>query len=181
VFVLPLVVFVAGFFLVLWLADAFLTLKSAKKVGSIIEINPIVKAVLSFRGKFFVIFKAVELIAFGALIFYVAFTDSVYLLYLLYILILFYGVLVAQGLNVYSKLFQSNRPMVTLFIIVILFVLFFINLNYSIFYNSVKIAEETNRCNNEYAVLYGECKGGVPQKSFHIDPFDLNIVIPGGG
>ena len=179
-FVLPLAVFVVCFFVLLWLADAFLTLKSTQKVGSLIEINPLVKAVLSFRGRFFLFFKAVELVVFGALAYYVAFTDSVYLLFLLYLLILFYGVLVAQGLNVYSKIFQSNKPMVALFVIMVLFVLFFINLNYSIFYNSVKIAEETNRCNNEYAALYGECKGGVPPKSFSVSPFDLNIVIPGG-
>lgn len=179
-FVLSLVVFVAVFFAVLWLADAFLTLKSAKKIGAIIEINPVLKVILSFRGKFFIIFKLVELLVFGALIFYIAFTDSVYLLYLLYFLILVYGILVAQGLNVYSKIFQSNKPTVVLFVIAVLFVLFFVNLNYSIFYNSVKIAEETNKCNNEYAKLYGECKGEAPQKSFRVDPFDLNITIPGG-
>jgi len=179
-FVFYLVVFVVSFFVLLWLADAFLTLKSTNKLGSDIEINPVLKTVLSFRGRFFFIFKAVELIAFGTLIFFLSESYSVYLLYLLYLLILAYSILVAQGLNVYSKIFKSNKPTVVMFILTVFFVLFFVNLSYSIFFNSVLISEETNKCNNEYAELYGECKGTQPTENFYVDPFDLNIVIPGG-
>lgn len=177
-FVQPLLLSVAGLLIFLWLADAFLTIRVAKKIGSHVELNPIIRLILSFRGKFFPIFKLVEIIVFGATIFFVATLNNPYALYLMYILIIVYGLLVSQGLSVYSKIFSDSKPIIFTFIILILFALFFINLSYSIFYNSTKIAEETNNCGNAYAKLYSECKGTPSPTNYNVNPFDFNIVLP---
>ena len=176
--IVTLISYVFMVFLTLWLFDIYFTYKATKKLGKKVEINPIIKWVIGIRGSHLWAYKTFEIVAFSLLTYYIAFQAGEYMLSILNGVIIFYALIVSQGLLVYSKIYSSAKPAVFLMLLLVLYTLFFINLNYQLFFSSTKLSDALNQCNSEYATVYNECKGEEPPKDFSHD-FDLNLMLPG--
>jgi len=102
-----------------------------------------------------------------------------FMLYILYSLIIVYSLIVAQGLNIFNQVYSSVKPALFLIVFLVLYSIFFINLNYSLFYNTTELSSALNKCNSEYVSVYSECKGTLPTSQFDANKYGLEIVIPG--
>lgn len=179
IFIVPLIAYVIAVFLTLWVADIYFTTKVTARLGSAVEINPLIKFILQKKGKYLAIFKIVEITLFGAGAYLVVVQEGQLLLYALFMLIILYAILVAQGISIYSQIYKKSMPGVILFVLFVAYTLFFIDLTYAMFSNNAALSRGITNCNNEYVKVYSACKGAAPQKQFDAN-FDLNLFVPGG-
>ena len=178
-FILPLIVYVFVVFLVLWTADFYLTFKCVKKLGKEIELNPIIKLLFRVRGSRLFVYKLFEIVIFSGLTYYVSLQSGPYMLSILYGLIFVYSLIVAQGLHVFNQAYSNIKPALVLFVFLVLYLIFCINLNFSLFYNTMQLSTALGKCNSEYVAVYSECKGTAPPMQFDLNKYNLDLVIPG--
>ena len=150
-----------GVFIVLWSADLALTIKTVNHMGPKVEINPIIKFILKTRRKAIYIIKPLELIIFGYLILFLNVFKGVMGFYILLVFILFYGLLVLNNSWVYATVAKKDSAIIRItYFAILLFVLLFIFLNYSL-YNDLTVSydtlSETNSKYNEIAIEYNSC------------------------
>lgn len=178
-FILPFLFFVSCFFLLFWAADIFFTVKTVEKVGRKIEANPIIRMFFGFRRRFFVAFKALEIIAFLVLIYFVSTINAEHAVTALLAILFFYLLVVTQGILVYHKAVGNIKPIAVVFFIACLLGIGFAYLNYSTFLNSIEISNALSRCGTKYAELYVNCTGLEASSAQTIfDEIGLNLTIP---
>src|SRR3989344_2729004 len=90
-------------FFIFWFGDFYLTLITIKHVGYGIEINPLLKIIFKYRGKFIYIFKLIEISVFLYLIYIITKFQGVMSFRILLTFILFYSLLVVNNSNIYFK------------------------------------------------------------------------------
>lgn len=156
-FILILLTFAV--FSVLWLGDAWITREVTEKVGPEAEINPIMEKILSVRGRFVWLFKAVEIGVFLYLIYYLTTFSGVISFYVLLGYILFYGLLVANNSRVYYNVTgEASRAFRAIFVILLIVSVSFIYLN-KVFYDNLTYSYSSlEECNSKYQELHRECK-----------------------
>ena len=178
--ILSLLIAMSAFFIVLWVADLFFTVKSSKILGTDVEINPVMKLLLKTRKRFLWLFKAGELIAFLALVYFFSFMSAEHAFYVLLVMLVFYSVVVAQGAAIYVKASNNTAPVALLILIVCVTAIVFIYLNYATFANSVALSNSLNKCGSEYAGLYWNCTGKQAALNLPstVNDFGLNLTIP---
>ncbi|MFH0973971.1 MAG: hypothetical protein V1817_04270, partial [Candidatus Micrarchaeota archaeon] len=145
-----------------------------------IEVNPLMKLFLKTRRRFLFVFKAVELIAFLALIYFFSFMSAERAFYALLIVLLVYSFVVVQGLVVYLRAVGNATPVALLFLALCVIGLVFIYLNYLTFNNSIAISNALNACGAKYAGLYWNCTGQQASSTLPsaVNDFGLNLTIP---
>ena len=171
-------------FVVLWVSDLYLTLKVVKKVGVKAEANPLLRKVLSFRGRFSWAFKGIELLLFLYLIYYLS-TFGTLPFYILLGYIFFYAILVANNSRVYFQVTKKSSPAFRYtFLIISLLLIMFIYLNF-LFYSGLTLTfDELRTCQSEYKNVYRECyeEDISPQTSQELkdilETIDIKIPMP---
>ena len=169
----------------MWLADAFLTLRTVNKLGEEVEINPIVQNLLKTRGAYVWVFKVVEIAAFLYLIFYLSAFTTTMPFYILLVYILFYGVLVANNSRVYYKATGNQSKILRItFILLLLASISFIYLNY-VLYRDLNVSYNSLRnCKSEYNDLFFECKKNTSETPENFSRElenrlgNLNLTVP---
>jgi len=180
-FILPLVVTLSVFFLILWLADVFFTIKSTQKKGWELEANPIMRFMLKLRRSYLIIFKIIEIGCFFALTYLISFQDADYAVTSLLIAIGVYSIVVSNGMNIYLKVTRDALPVVIVFFLICLSVLYLAHLNYTTFSSDVMLFQTCSECCTNYAVLKADCG----QSSINATPLNqsqnsgLDIKVPG--
>jgi hypothetical protein len=171
---------VSAFFLLLWVADIFFTLRSVAKQGRQIEANPVMRFLFGLRRTYFWIFKVAELSAFLVLIYLISFRDASQAVTILFSVIVIYTLVVAQGINVYLEVVRKATAVIILFVALSLLSVSFLWVNYSNFLNTGVISQELTKCGTEYANLYSQCiSKTLPQNvTNRSQTNDLNLTIP---
>jgi len=165
---------------VFWLGDLYLTKETTKRVGSLAEMNPALRAILKLRRKFIWTFKGTEIIIFSYLLFKLSQLDEVKTFSVLLLAILYYILVVSTGIIAYIKAVGYSTPIVALFITISLLMLIFMSMSYKEYQNRVTISNELMDCSSRYSYLYATC----PQKEqpqvigSEFDKYGLNITIP---
>ena len=178
-FILPFVIILSAFFLLLWAADLFFTLKSTEKKGRELEANPLMRMLLKERRAHLYIFKALEIICFFALVYLISFQNADYAVIILLVATGVYAFVVSNGMAIYLEI--SRKPAVAsrLLFLVCLAVLFFAYLAYETFANGASLFNSCSQCCEDYAALKASCADGsapvAPSKS---NDYGLNITLP---
>jgi len=174
---LPLILLTFGVFLTLWIGDFYLTWKTAKRVGSSVELNPIMKSLLKFRGKYLVVFKAVELGLFFYLLYYLTSFSGTVPFYTLLGYILFYGFLVANNNKVcYDVTGEQSSSINYIFVALIFFVTVFIYLNNLLYSNLTTSYYAISGCKSSFNDLYWSCQKQNATGSAQL-PGDLGNIL----
>lgn len=179
-FILPFVIILSIFFLILWSADLFFTLKSTEKKGHELEANPIMKSLLKAKRAHLFIFKGLEIACFFALVYLISFQNADYAVITLLIATGVYSFVVANGMSIYLSITKNFFIPSLLFFLVCLAVLFFAYLAYTTFANSAGLFSTGSKCCEDYAALKANCSAGaVPCVQSNSTNSDLNITVPG--
>ncbi|MBI2106557.1 hypothetical protein HYT57_01100 [Candidatus Woesearchaeota archaeon] len=167
-----------GVFVLFWLGDLYLTLKTVKHLGRHIEINPIIKFVLKGRRKLIYLFKPIELIAFLYLIWFLNKFEGVIPFYILLMFILFYALLVVNNAHVFYKVTRKESgAFKVVFIGLTIAMLFFIYLNYLLYLDLGISYNALSRSNDRYNELFWQCK--ERNNSINApEPQDLKTAFP---
>lgn len=170
-------------FFVLWIGDLVLTLKVTKKVGSEAEVNPIMRKILSFRGKFIWAFKSIEIGFFLYLIYYIQTFSGQTAFHILLGYILFYSILVANNSRVYFQVTkEASGAFRGIFLIISVLLVMFIYLNYLMYSGLTLTYSKLGECQSDYKSVYWECyqKDVSPEKSKELEDIlgTLDIKIP---
>jgi len=172
-------------FLILWIGDFYITKKIVKKVGTKVEINILLRKILSFRGKFIWIFKAIELGLFLYLIYYIQTFSGEVSFYILLGYILFYTILVTNNSRVYFQVTRkASEAFMLMFLVISISLLGFIYLNFLMYSGLVMTYEELGKCQSNYKNVYWECyqknvTSEVPKELEDIiGSFDISIPMP---
>ncbi len=178
-FILPFLFFAILFFLILWLSDIYLTKKSIEKLGSHIEVNPIMHFIFGLRSHYLWLFKAVELLAFVALVYLISVYSANEAVNVMLVLLFVYTLIVAQGISIYISAVGNPLPIAVIFVALALVGLAFVFLNYQTFLNSVAISNALSQCGVKYSELYSMCsKTAVANASNFTSRFgDLGLNI----
>ena len=83
-------VYMISMLLLLWAIDGYLTIRVFKKYGPDAEENPILKQLLRHNVKYFLLFKLLDAIAFGVIIYLIVIKSETVATVLLSIFILIY-------------------------------------------------------------------------------------------
>jgi hypothetical protein len=164
---LPLILLTLSVFIVLWIGDFYLTIKTAKRIGPTAELNPIMRSFLRLRGKYVWIFKIVELGFFSYLIYYLTSFTGIIPFYTLLIYIILYGILVANNGRVYYNVTGEESLAISyIFVGIIIFITLFIYLNYLLYSNLTLSYNTLMQCKSSFNDLYWTCQqqnatGGV--------------------
>jgi len=184
---IQLILIVFGVFLLFWLGDLYLTIKTTKRLGNKIEINPIIRFILRGRGKFVYLFKAIELVIFLYLIWFLASFEGVIPFYILLFFIFFYSLLVVNNAHIYFKVTkQESIAFKIIFIGLVIAMLLFIYLNYLLYLDLNTSYNALKESNNQYTNLYIQCQNNSPSAPMPKNISDitsgLNLPIrnPGG-
>jgi hypothetical protein len=180
---LTLILLTFSVFFVLWIGDLILTRKVTKKVGAKAEINPLMRKILSFRGKFIWIFKFVEIGLFLYLIYYIQTFSGQTSFYILLVYILFYSILVANNSRVYFQVTkETSGTFRWIFLIISVLLIMFIYLNYLMYSGLTLTYSKLGECQSDYKNVYWECyqKNVTPEKSKELEDIlgTLDIKIP---
>ena len=97
-------------FSIFWLGDFILTLQTVRALGPHVEVNPLLRAILTTRGHLIYIVKPLELVAFGYLIWYLSVTQGRLSFHVLLGFILMYALLVWNNARVYFKASGTESP-----------------------------------------------------------------------
>lgn len=144
-------------FVLFWLGDLYLTLKTVKKLGNNVEINPIIKFILRGRGRLVYLFKPLELIAFLYLLWFLNTFEGVIPFSILLVFIFVYSIIVVNNAHVYYKVTdRESGAFKIIFIGLTLAVLFFIYLNYLLYLDIGIVYDELQESNEKYSELLWE-------------------------
>ena len=179
-FILPFVIILSAFFLLLWGADLFFTLKSTEKKGHGLEANPLMRMLLKERREHLYIFKALEILCFLALIWLISFQNADYAVIILLVATGIYAFVVSNGAAIYLEITRKPAiPSLLLFLISIA-ALFFAYLAYEAYANGASLFNSCSKCCNDYAALKASCSSAPAQpiQNKGANP-DLNITVPG--
>jgi hypothetical protein len=154
-----LILLIFGVFVIFWLGDLVITIKTTNKLGHNVEVNPIIRTILKFRSKFIYVFKLIEVVVFLYLIWYITKFNGVLSYKILLVFILIYSVFVLNNAYIYGKVIKKQSIVFSLvYVALVLAILLFIHLNYLLYqdlgvtYNAIK------KSNDDYNKLYAECK-----------------------
>ena len=170
-------------FLVLWTSDIILTRNVTEKVGAEAEINPLLRKILSFRGKFIWLFKLIEIIFFLYLIYYIQTFSEKIAFYTLLGYIFFYSLLVMNNSKVYFQVTgKSSNTFRWTFLVISILLVMFIYLNFLMYSGLTMTYSTLGRCQSDYKNLYWECyqKNVTPQITKELKDIlgALDIKIP---
>ena len=147
-------------FFVFWLGDILLTLKVVKNVGNAAEVNPIIRKILSIRGRYIWIFKLAEIMVFLYLIYYVQTFSAYTSFYILLGYIFFYSVLVANNSRVFYQVTGHDSSVFrAAFVAISILLIFFIYLNYVTFMGLTMAYEKFSECRSQARSLLTKCFG----------------------
>src|SRR3989344_1182615 len=155
---LYLVLLTLGVFFLFWFGDFYITLKTIKINGSNIEINPILRRIFNYRRKFVYLFKIIEILIFSYLVYYITGLGGKISFNILLIFIFIYSLLVVNNAHVYSKITnQESFAFKLIFLILTLFIILFIYLNYLLYSDLNVTYNAISECNSKYISLYNTC------------------------
>jgi len=179
---LYLILLVFGVFVIFWLGDLVLTVKTVKKLGHGVEVNPIIRTILKFRGRFIYVFKIVEIGAFLYLIWYITKFNSNLSYTILLVFIFIYSLFVLNNSYVYGKIIRKQSIVFGLiYITLVLAILLFIHLNFLLYHDLGVTYDAIKISNDDYNELYAECKQQniSAEEPQDIEDFlaDLNLSI----
>ena len=180
---LTLIALTFSVFFVLWIGDLILTLKVTKKVGVGVEVNPLMKKILSLRGRFIWVFKFTELGLFLYLIYYIQTFNGQTAFHILLGYILFYSFLVANNSRVYFQVTkQASGVFRGIFMILSVLLVMFIYVNYLMYSGLTMTYSTLGECQTDYKNMYWECyqKNVTPETPKEIEDIlgTLDIKIP---
>ena len=178
-FILPFVIILSAFFLLLWAADLFFTLKSTEKKGHGLEANPLMRMLLKERRTHLYIFKTLEIICFFALIYLISFQNADYAVIILLITTGIYSLVVSNGMAFYLEITKNPAVASRLLFLVCLAVLLFAYLAYDTFANGESLFASCSKCCEDYAALKASCNAPQPVIQSHSANSDINIAVPG--
>ena len=170
-------------FFILWLNDLLLTRGVTKKVGAEAELNPLIRKILSFRGKFLWIFKFVEIGFFLYLLYYIQTFIGETAFYILLGYILFYSLLVTNNSRVYFQVTgKASEVFNWTFLIISILLIMFIYLNFLMYSGLTLTYSVLGECQSNYKTLYWECyqKNVTTETPKELEDIlgSLNIKIP---
>ena len=175
-FYLTLITF--GVFVLFWLGDLYLTLKTVKYLGSNVEINPLVKFVLKGRGKLIFLFKPLELFAFLYLIWFLNKFEGFIQFHILLVFILFYSLIVVNNAHVFFKATKKESiAFKVIFIGLTIALLLFIYLNYLMYLDLGVAYNAVSDSNDKYNDLYWQCLGNNTIITSP-EPQDIKKIFP---
>lgn len=146
-------------FISFWLGDFYLTLKTAKRIGVEVELNPLMRLFLRFRGRYIWILKLGELILFFYLIYYLTSFDNLIPFYTLLGYVVLYGLLVANNSKIYYEVTGEQSPVILyLFVGVTIFIALFIYLNYVLYSDLTNSYNILISCKSSFNTLYQVCQ-----------------------
>ena len=175
---LYLILITFGVFVIFWLGDLYLTLKTVKHLGKDIEINPIIKFILKGRGRLIYLFKPLELIAFLYLIGFLNRFEAVIPFYILLVFIFFYAMLVVNNAHVFYKATQKESiAFKVIFIGLTIAMLFFIYLNYLLYLDLGISYDALAKSNDRYNELFWQYKEGNISITTP-EPQDIKTIFP---
>lgn len=179
-FTLPFVIVLSAFFLLLWLADLFFTLRSTEKKGHKLEANPLMRMLLKARRAHLYLFKGLEILCFFALIYLISNQNADYPVIFLIVAIAVYAFVVSNGMAIYLQITKKHQAVVRLFFLACLAALFFAYLAYEEYVNGASLFSSTSKCCSDYAALKASCSASAaPVKQNNFPSSDLNITVPG--
>ena len=179
-FTLPFVIALSAFFLLLWLADLFFTLRSTEKKGHKLEANPLMRMLLKARRAHLYIFKGLEILCFFALIYIISNQNADYPVIILLIAIAVYAFVVSNGMAIYLQIIKKHEVVARLFFLACLAALFFAYLAYEEYVNGTSLFSSTSKCCSDYAALKASCNAPAqPVIQSHSANSDINITVPG--
>lgn len=166
-------------FAIFWLGDLLITLKTVKRIGKSVEVNPLVKLFFVFRGRFIYLFKLVEIGAFLYLIWFISNFDGVLPFHMLLGFILLYSLLVVNNAHVYYKVTgQESLIFKAVYVGTVLAMLAFIYLNFLLFQDLNTAYKALGDANVKYNTLYWQLQSH--NKSINASlPQDLTDVLKG--
>jgi hypothetical protein len=170
-------------FFIFWLADLILTRNVVKKVGTKAEVNPLLRKILNFRGKFIYIFKIIEMGLFLFLIYYIQTFSGQTSFHVLLGYIFFYSILVANNSRVYFQVSKKDSTVFRwTFLVISVLLIVFIYLNYFMYSGLMLTYSELGKCQSDYKNTYWECyqKNVTPEESKELKDIlgTLDIEIP---
>ena len=178
-FTLPFVIALSAFFLLLWLADLFFTLRSTEKKGHKLEANPLMRMLLQARRAHLYLFKGLEILCFFALIYIISNQNADYPVIILLIAIAVYAFVVSNGMAIYLQITKKHEVVARLFFLACLAVLFFAYLAYEEYVNGTSLFSSTSKCCSDYATLKASCAGSnAPVAQNKGNDYGLNITLP---
>ena len=184
---LYLVLIMFGVFVLFWLGDLYLTLKTVKHLDKHVEVNPIIKGILSGRGRWIYFIKPLEIGAFLYLIWFLTNFQGVMPFYILLVFIFIYAMLVVNNAHVYYLATRKESiAFKAVFVGMLIAMLLFIFLNYALYQNLGVSYKATDEANNKYNDLYAQCLKtnatlGVLAPQNIVLPREVNLPIFGGG
>lgn len=160
--VLPLILLTFSVFLTLWIADFYLTLKTSKRAGYSIEINPIINLLLRARSRYVWIFKFVELAVFFYLVYFLTIISETAQFYILLFYIVLYGFLVVNNSKVYFEVFRKQSLVMSIaLMLVVIFIALFIYLNFLLYSNLTTSYDVLTKCKSSFNDLYWSCQQNI--------------------
>ena len=182
---LTLIFLTLGAFTLLWIGDFYLTLKTIKKMSYKIEINPIIRIFLRFRGRYIWLFKIAEFGVFLYLIYFLTNFINTTPFYILLVYIFFYSLLVANNSHIYYKVTGKEDSILKyIFIGISIYIILFIYLNYLFYSDIVTTYSVISNYQTSYNNLYQTCKqlnatgtSPLPESLLSVIK-SLNIRIP---
>jgi len=177
VFILPFVIILSAFFLILWVADLYFTLKSTEKKGRELEANPLMRMLLKERRAHLYIFKALEIICFFALVYLISFQSADYAVIIFLVAIGIYALVVSNGMAIYLRITKKHSIPSLLLFFTCVTALFFAYLAYETFANGASLFSSCSKCCEQYAALKASCTSGNAPVGQNRD-YGLNITLP---
>ena len=179
-FILPFVIILSAFFLLLWLADLFFTLKSTEKKGHTLEANPLMRLLLNERREHLFIFKALEILCFFSLVYLIAFQNAGYAVIILLVATGVYAFVVSNGMAIFLEIARKPAIPSLLFFLACIAALFFAYLAYEAYVNGTSLFNSCSKCCEDYAALKASCSAGTaPLEQNNTTNSDVNITIQG--
>ena len=177
-FTLPFVIALSAFFLLLWLADLYFTLRSTEKKGHKLEANPLMRALLQARRSHLYLFKGLEILCFFILIYLVSNQNADYPVLFLLAAIAVYAFVVANGMAIYLQITKKHSVVARLFFLACLAALFFAYLAYMEYTNGASLFSSTSKCCSDYAALKASCASAPVPPAGQNKDYGLNITLP---
>jgi hypothetical protein len=166
-----------GVFLIFWLGDFYLTIKTTKFLNNNIEMNPVIKFLLKGRGKFIYLFKFLELMIFLYLLWFLNRFSGETSFKILLFFILIYSLLVINNSHIYYKVTKKETiALRVIFLCLVLAVLLFMYLNYMLYLDLGTAYDALDTSNEKYNQLYITHYSNVSDSNLSSIP-DINLSI----
>ncbi len=179
---LYLVLITFGVFVLFWLGDLYLTLKTVKHLDKHVEVNPLIRGFLSGRGKLIYLVKPAELAAFLYLIWFLTKFEGAVPFYILLVFIFVYSMLVVNNAHVYYLVTKKDSSAFrVMFAGLTIAVLLFIYLNYLLYLDLGISYGALEKSNDKYNELYQQCisnstlSKGVQDSQINLPEFNLSV------